>query len=135
MQPYVGNWWPPGHGIGYEHTFIHAVADFVNACVEGKPVQPTFEDGLKNQRVLDGGRGILAKGQVGEGVNVALGLGPNFSGHSLDATHDSGLVVGVPHLRGPEGTGEQAARKRHNETPNHRTSLLRPFLPQALDFG
>jgi predicted dehydrogenase len=52
IQPYVGNWWPPGHGIGYEHTFIHAVADFVNACVEGKSVQPTFEDGLKNQRVL-----------------------------------------------------------------------------------
>jgi predicted dehydrogenase len=52
VQPYVGNWWPPGHGIGYEHTFVHAIADFVNACVEGKPVQPTFEDGLKNQRVL-----------------------------------------------------------------------------------
>jgi predicted dehydrogenase len=52
VQPYVGNWWPPGHGIGYEHTFIHVVADFVNACVEGKAVHPTFEDGLKNQRVL-----------------------------------------------------------------------------------
>ncbi|HKW30351.1 MAG TPA: Gfo/Idh/MocA family oxidoreductase [Verrucomicrobiae bacterium] len=52
VQPYAGNWWPPGHLIGYEHTFVHTVADFVNACVEGKPVQPTFEDGLKNQRVL-----------------------------------------------------------------------------------
>ena len=52
VHPYVANWWPPGHGIGYEHTFIHAVADFVNACAEGKPVHPTFEDGLKNQRVL-----------------------------------------------------------------------------------
>jgi predicted dehydrogenase len=52
VQPYVSNWWPPGHGIGYEHTFVHAVADFVNACVDGKSVQPTFEDGLKNQRVL-----------------------------------------------------------------------------------
>jgi predicted dehydrogenase len=52
VQPYVGNWWPPGHLIGYEHTFVHTVADFVNACAEGKPVQPTFEDGLKNQRVL-----------------------------------------------------------------------------------
>jgi predicted dehydrogenase len=51
-QPYAGNWWPPGHIIGYEHTFVHTVADFVNACAEGKPVQPTFEDGLKNQRVL-----------------------------------------------------------------------------------
>jgi predicted dehydrogenase len=52
VQPYVGNWSPPGHGIGYEHTFIHTVADFVSACVEGKPAAPTFEDGLKNQRVL-----------------------------------------------------------------------------------
>ncbi|MGA2029999.1 MAG: Gfo/Idh/MocA family oxidoreductase [Verrucomicrobiota bacterium] len=52
VQPYVGNWWPPGHIIGYEHTFVHTVADFVNACAEGKPAQPTFEDGLKNQRVL-----------------------------------------------------------------------------------
>jgi len=51
-QPYLANWWPPGHIIGYEHTFIHTIADFVNACAEGKPVQPTFEDGLKNQRVL-----------------------------------------------------------------------------------
>jgi len=51
-HPYIANWWPPGHIIGYEHTFIHTIADFVNACVEGKPVQPTFEDGLKNQRVL-----------------------------------------------------------------------------------
>jgi predicted dehydrogenase len=52
VHPYVANWWPPGHGIGYEHTFVHAIADFVNACAEGKPVHPTFEDGLKNQRVL-----------------------------------------------------------------------------------
>ncbi|HVU07461.1 MAG TPA: Gfo/Idh/MocA family oxidoreductase [Verrucomicrobiae bacterium] len=52
IQPYVSNWWPPGHIIGYEHTFVHTVADFVNACADGKPVQPTFEDGLKNQQVL-----------------------------------------------------------------------------------
>ncbi|HZF02441.1 MAG TPA: Gfo/Idh/MocA family oxidoreductase [Methylomirabilota bacterium] len=52
IHPYVANWWPPGHGLGYEHTFVHAIADFVNACVEGKPVHPTFEDGLKTQRVL-----------------------------------------------------------------------------------
>jgi predicted dehydrogenase len=52
-HPYVGQWWPPGHIIGYEHTFVHTIADFVNACVTGKSVQPTFEDGLMNQRVLD----------------------------------------------------------------------------------
>jgi predicted dehydrogenase len=39
--------------LGYEHTFVHTVADFVNACAEGKLVMPTFEDGLKNQRVLE----------------------------------------------------------------------------------
>ena len=53
IHPYVGQWWPPGHIIGYEHTFVHTVADFVSACVAGRPVQPTFEDGLKNQRVLE----------------------------------------------------------------------------------
>jgi len=53
VHPYVGNWWPPGHIIGYEHTFVHTVADFVNACVDGKSIQPTFEDGMRNQRVLE----------------------------------------------------------------------------------
>ncbi len=53
VHPYVGQWWPPGHIIGYEHTFVHTIADFVNACVAGKSVQPTFEDGLMNQRVLE----------------------------------------------------------------------------------
>ncbi|MCW5551121.1 MAG: Gfo/Idh/MocA family oxidoreductase [Verrucomicrobiae bacterium] len=52
-HPYVNHYWRDGHLLGYEHTFIHTVADFVNACVEGKPVHPTFEDGLKNQRVLE----------------------------------------------------------------------------------
>ena len=67
VQPYVGHWWPPGHGIGYEHTFIHVVADFVNACIEGKPVQPTFEDGLKNQRVL---AAVEESSQKGKWVKV-----------------------------------------------------------------
>lgn len=53
VHPYAGAWWPPGHIIGYEHTFVHTVADFVNAVVDGKPVQPTFEDGYRNQVVLE----------------------------------------------------------------------------------
>ncbi len=51
-QPYAGAWWPPGHIIGYEHTFVNAFADFVKAVVAGKSVQPTLEDGLKNEQVL-----------------------------------------------------------------------------------
>lgn len=52
VHPYLAHWWGSGHVLGYEHPFVHTVADFVNACVEGKPVQPTFEDGLRNQEVL-----------------------------------------------------------------------------------
>jgi predicted dehydrogenase len=52
-HPYVVNWWPPGHLIGYEHSFVHTVADFVKAVIAGKKVEPDFADGLKTQRVLD----------------------------------------------------------------------------------
>jgi predicted dehydrogenase len=52
-HPYVARWWPPGHLIGYEHTFVHTIADFVNAVVTKKTVRPSFADGLRNQRVMD----------------------------------------------------------------------------------
>jgi predicted dehydrogenase len=52
-HPYMKNWWPPGHIIGYEHTFTHTIADFVKAVVSDKPAQPDFSDGLSTQRVLD----------------------------------------------------------------------------------
>jgi predicted dehydrogenase len=52
VHPYAGAWWPPGHIIGYEHTFVHTVFDFLKAVAKGKPVDPTFADGLQNQKVL-----------------------------------------------------------------------------------
>jgi predicted dehydrogenase len=52
-HPYMAAWWPPGHIIGYEHSFTHTVYDFLKAIAEGKSPRPDFEDGLKNQRVLD----------------------------------------------------------------------------------
>jgi predicted dehydrogenase len=67
VQPYVSNWWPPGHIIGYEHTFVHAIADFVNACVEGQSVHPTFDDGLKNQQVLEA---VEVSAKAGKWVEV-----------------------------------------------------------------
>jgi predicted dehydrogenase len=51
-HPYLKSWWPPGHLIGYEHTFVHTIADFVKAVVTRKSVAPTFEDGLRNEEVL-----------------------------------------------------------------------------------
>jgi predicted dehydrogenase len=52
-HPYVAAWWPPGHGLGYEHTFVHTVRDFVVAAATGGTMQPDFEDGLATQRVLE----------------------------------------------------------------------------------
>jgi predicted dehydrogenase len=52
-HPYVGNWWPPGHIIGYEHTFVHAIYDFVTCLEEDTMPSPNFSDGVKNQAVLD----------------------------------------------------------------------------------
>ncbi|MCC7519331.1 MAG: Gfo/Idh/MocA family oxidoreductase [Verrucomicrobiae bacterium] len=52
-HPYAGAWWPPGHILGYEHTFVHAFADFVNAVARGKPATPDFVEGLRNQQVLE----------------------------------------------------------------------------------
>ena len=54
-HPYMSHWWPPGHIIGYEHEFTHAVVDFVRAITHGEPIQPNFEDGVKCLQVLEAG--------------------------------------------------------------------------------
>jgi predicted dehydrogenase len=53
QHPYISAWWPPGHIVGYEHSFTHTVYDFLKAIDAGESPRPNFEDGLKNQRVLD----------------------------------------------------------------------------------
>lgn len=52
-HPYMGNWWVPGLQIGYEHTFVHQVADFLKSLETGEPCAPTFRDALETQRVCD----------------------------------------------------------------------------------
>ncbi|MFJ2211272.1 Gfo/Idh/MocA family protein [Streptomyces sp. NPDC101062] len=51
-HPYLEAWWPPGHALGYEHTFVHQVRDLVEAVAAGRDPVPSFEDGLQVQRVL-----------------------------------------------------------------------------------
>jgi len=51
-HPYMKAWWPPGHIIGYEHTFTHTVFDLLEAIAKGRSPKPNFEDGVRNQRVL-----------------------------------------------------------------------------------
>jgi predicted dehydrogenase len=52
-HPYISAWWPPGHVIGYEHTFIHEVADLVRCIEEGCDIEPNFYDGLRCMQVLE----------------------------------------------------------------------------------
>ncbi|MEV0346423.1 Gfo/Idh/MocA family oxidoreductase [Nonomuraea sp. NPDC050680] len=51
-HPYAAAWWPPGHGLGYEHTFTHEIKDFLEAIAQGDDPVPSFADGLRVQRVL-----------------------------------------------------------------------------------
>lgn len=59
-MPYMKHWWVPGLQIGYEHTFIHQVADFLAGIAAKKPVSPTFRESLETQRVCDA---VLASGK------------------------------------------------------------------------
>ncbi len=52
-HPYMKNWWVPGLQIGYEHTFVHQVADFLDNLAKGQPTAPTFRDALATQAVCD----------------------------------------------------------------------------------
>ncbi|GAA3678112.1 Gfo/Idh/MocA family oxidoreductase [Nonomuraea antimicrobica] len=61
-HPYVGAWWPPGHGLGYEHTFTHEIKDFLEAVATGADPTPSFADGLRVQRVLEAVERSAAEG-------------------------------------------------------------------------
>src|SRR6476660_3549738 len=52
-HPYMKHWWVPGLQIGYEHTFVHQVADFIEGLSNKQPAHPTFKDALETQRVCD----------------------------------------------------------------------------------
>ena len=70
VHPYIDHWWPHGHIIGWEHTFIHEVFHLVDCIVNDKPVEPaaaTFYDGIKCQEILDG---ILKSSEKGKWVTL-----------------------------------------------------------------
>ncbi|MGI6202102.1 MAG: Gfo/Idh/MocA family protein [Eubacteriales bacterium] len=53
IHPYMTAWWPTGHVIGYEHTFVHEIYEFVRAIVNDTPTVPSFYDGVKCCQVID----------------------------------------------------------------------------------
>jgi predicted dehydrogenase len=52
-HPYMKNWWVPGLNIGFEHSFVHQLADFLTGVATGKPASPTFREALETQYVCD----------------------------------------------------------------------------------
>ncbi len=66
-HPYMSKWWVPGLAIGYEHSFVHQVADFLEGLSTGKPAGPTFRDALETQQVCDA---VLASAKSGAWTGV-----------------------------------------------------------------
>lgn len=66
-HPYMDKWWVPGLAIGYEHSFVHQVADFLAAYAKGEPCAPTFRDALETQKVCDA---VLSSAKSHQWVNV-----------------------------------------------------------------
>jgi predicted dehydrogenase len=66
-HPYMNKWWVPGLQIGFEHSFVHQLADFLEGLAKGKHVSPTFKDALETQYVCDA---VLESAKSGQWQNV-----------------------------------------------------------------
>jgi predicted dehydrogenase len=66
-HPYMDKWWVPGLQIGYEHSFVHQVADFLEGLAKGEPARPTFRDAQETQKVCEA---VLESGRTGQWVTV-----------------------------------------------------------------
>jgi len=66
-HPYMNRWWVPGLQIGYEHSFTHQVADFIDGLARGEPARPTFRDALATQDVCDA---VLRSAKDGRWIEV-----------------------------------------------------------------
>ncbi len=70
-HPYMDHWWVPGLTIGYEHSFVHATADFLKGVETGRPAEPTFKTALATQKVCEA---ILTSASEGRWVETGLDL-------------------------------------------------------------
>jgi predicted dehydrogenase len=67
-HPYMDKWWVPGLQIGYEHSFVHQLADFLGGLAKRRPTHPTFRDALETQYVCDA---VLKSGRTNRWEKVA----------------------------------------------------------------
>jgi predicted dehydrogenase len=68
-MPYMDKWWVPGLQIGYEHSFVHHVADFLRGLETGEPTSPTFRDALETQAVCDA---VLLSARTGQWEKIEV---------------------------------------------------------------
>jgi len=68
-HPYMDRYWVPGLVVGYEHTFINALADFIRGIETGKHAQPNFRDALQTQKVCEA---VLESGKTGQWVSTGV---------------------------------------------------------------
>jgi predicted dehydrogenase len=73
-HPYLSAWWPPGHTLGWEHTFTHQARDLLTAIAAGDQPSPSFADGLAVQRVLDAVQASAANGSSWESLTSSPAL-------------------------------------------------------------
>ena len=70
-MPYMDKWWVPGLQIGYEHSFVHQVADFIEGITKGEPARPTFRDALETQKVCDA---VLDSARTGQWTDTGAAI-------------------------------------------------------------
>jgi predicted dehydrogenase len=70
-HPWVAAWWPPGHIIGWEHTFTHEIRDLIEDIANGRDPEPGFSEGLGVQRVLDA---VVRSAREGTWVETQAGV-------------------------------------------------------------
>ncbi|WP_458116544.1 Gfo/Idh/MocA family protein [Arthrobacter sp. D2-10] len=75
-HPYAGAWWPPGHGLGYESTFIHQIADFARGIATGTRPEPSFADGLQIQQILAAVEASAAQNAAWQSIPSTKHLNP-----------------------------------------------------------
>lgn len=83
VHRYIKNWWPPGHALGWEHTFIHQYYEFLHALEQDRPPCPSFHDGRKVQCVLDAVEKAAAERRW---ITVEAGAGPHDVQNSKTAS-------------------------------------------------
>jgi len=66
-QPYLDKWWVPGLQIGYEHSFVHQVADFLEGVAKGESISPTFREAQQTQKVCEA---VLSSAGSGQWVQI-----------------------------------------------------------------